>query len=253
MEWKRGELVNFLIICKMNELDYMLCKAMANRGYDVYFSYVAENIESAEKLISQSSVEGKFHGTLIDLTKKESIIGILEEFSELKIPLDCFVTSINLCFAKPFEEVSAEEMQLMINENVNSLFYAAKYALPMLMESKALYCNLIDSCAYHSVKGLTAYAMTEAASIGFMKSFSKEYARYGVRMINVVTDIVSSKHICSYLSDVEMKSIKKRRLSMKLPDTSEICEQITNILCTSKNITGQSIFVDNLATDYIFC
>jgi len=247
------EIVCVLVICKMNEFDYMLCKEIASRGYDVYFSYVAENSEYAEKLASELSTEGRYKGTLIDLQKKESIIGMIEEFKALKIPLECLVTSIDFCIAKPFEEVSAEDMQLMINENVNSKFYAAKYALPMLMENKSLYCNIIDSCAYHSVRDLTAYSMTEAASIGFMKSFSKEYARYGVRMINVVTDIVSSKHMSGYMSNLEMKSIKKRRLSMDFAKINEVCDQIANILCTSKNITGQSIFVDNLATDYIFC
>ncbi|GFZ30882.1 hypothetical protein CSC2_14080 [Clostridium zeae] len=245
--------MNFLIICKLNELDYMICKSMAKNGYNVYFSYAAENSGYAEKLISDSTVEGNFHGKLIDVSRKESIIAMLEEFSTLKVSLDCFVTSINLCFSKSFEEISIEEMQLMINENINSMFYASKHALPMLMESKALYCNIIDSCAYNSVKGLTAYSMTQAASIGFMKSFSKEYARYGVRMINIVTDIISNNQLSSYLSNVEMKSLKKRKLSMKLSEISEICEEITNILCTSKHITGHSIFVDNLATDYIFC
>ncbi len=245
--------MNFVMICKMNEIDYTLCETIGNRGYDVYFSYTAENMENAEKLMNRSDGKSKFRGTLIKLEEKESISRMMEGLSAEKLSLDCLLTSINTCYAKPANEISADEVKLMISENINSLYYAVKQALPMMIESKGMYCNITDSSAYFSVKDMAAYAMTEAASIGFIKSFAKEYARYGVRAVNFVTDFVSNEYVKSKLSTYKLSEARNQRFLKKFAEVDEVCGQIADFICSSKIITGQSIFLDNLATDYIFC
>jgi NAD(P)-dependent dehydrogenase (short-subunit alcohol dehydrogenase family) len=234
--------MNGLYFGRMDRSDFGICNALIQNGIDVYFSYEKENEDIARELETVKA-KGKGCGTLIDLKNKETIVAMIEKWKEKKLELHSLITAFHAYLPGKLEDFDNDAINRLNQENVEPLYICMKNCISLLMESKGMYCNIMDSCAFHYVPGAAVYGMMQAAGIGFVKSLAKEYGRYGICAFNIVTNIETGK-----------KQQEEQEQRERLPDNwKNISEQIAAIIVSNHVLTGQSVFLDQFATDYLFC
>lgn len=234
--------MNGLYFGKMDRSDFWVCKVLCQNGMDVYFSYEKENEDIARELETVKA-KGKCYGTLIDLKNKETIVAAIEKWKEKKIELHSLITAFHTYLPGRLEDFDNDAIYRLNQENVEPLYICVKNCISLLMESKGMYCNIMDSCAFHYVPGAAVYGMMQAAGIGFVKSLAKEYGRYGIHAINIVTNIETGK----------MQQEEQEQRETLADDWENISEQIAATIISNHALTGQSVFLDQFATDYLFC
>jgi NAD(P)-dependent dehydrogenase (short-subunit alcohol dehydrogenase family) len=102
----------------------------------------------------------------------------IDTYGRLDILINNAGTMANLGF---LEEYDDQDFQNLITNNVQSVYYMTKYALPHLQKSKG---NIISAGSEAGVNGLAQdapYGGTKAWIHAFMKGVAVEQARHGVR------------------------------------------------------------------------
>ena len=97
--------------------------------------------------------------------------------------IDFLINNAGVAQSKPFEEISMEEYDMIMNTNARAPFLFCKTALPYLMKSDCgTIINIASVTAHHGYELQSVYAASKHALLGFSKSLSKEYFDKGVRV-----------------------------------------------------------------------
>ncbi|MBE7035258.1 MAG: SDR family oxidoreductase [Ruminococcaceae bacterium] len=97
--------------------------------------------------------------------------------------IDYLINNAGVAQAGPFEDVSMEDYDRVMNTNVRAPFLMCKTALPHLMKSScATIINIASVTAHQGYALQSVYAASKHALLGFSKALSKEYYEKGVRV-----------------------------------------------------------------------
>lgn len=97
--------------------------------------------------------------------------------------IDILINNAGIAQSKPFEEISMEEYDAIMNTNTRAPFLLCKQALPHLLKSSfATIINIASVTAHHGYPLQSVYSASKHALLGFSKSLSKEYYKKGVRV-----------------------------------------------------------------------
>lgn len=97
--------------------------------------------------------------------------------------LDILINNAGLAQSQPFEEISAEEYDRIMNTNVKAPFLLTQAALPYLRASD--YATVINIASVTAHKGYplqSVYSASKHALIGLSKSLANEVYQDGVRV-----------------------------------------------------------------------
>jgi NAD(P)-dependent dehydrogenase (short-subunit alcohol dehydrogenase family) len=126
-----------------------------------------------------------------DVTKAPSVESLvsrtLAEFGQV----DALVNNAGLLGPiKPLWETTDEELNRVYGVNVNAVFACTRAAVRPMMERKSgSVVTLASVAGKDGPKGMSIYASSKAAVIGFTKSWAKELAPHGVR-VNCVSPAI---------------------------------------------------------------
>lgn len=155
------------------------------------------------------------------------------------------------------EALDQDDWDRTISVNLNSQFYFARRAVPMLKQSTAYPCLI----AMSSVAGRlgyafrTPYASTKWAIVGFMKSLAIELGPHGVRVNAILPGVVEGDRMNSVISarasatgvsvDV-MREEYLNKISLRRMVTLDDVAAMAVFLSSpaARNVTGQAISVD---------
>jgi len=157
----------------------------------------------------------------------------------------------------PIEELDAAGWTRTVDVNLNSQFYFARRAVPLLRKSEAS-PSLI---AIGSVAGRlgyplrTPYASTKWAIVGLAKSLAIELGPHGVRVNTILPGTVEGPRMRSVIAaraaalGVDESQVREQylnKISMRRMVTAEEVAAMALFLCSpaARNITGQAISVD---------
>lgn len=97
--------------------------------------------------------------------------------------IDILINNAGIAQSKPFEDISMEEYDMIMNTNARAPFLLCKTALPYLRKSSCgTIINIASVTAHKGYALQSAYAASKHALLGFSKSLSKEYYEKGVRV-----------------------------------------------------------------------
>jgi 3-oxoacyl-[acyl-carrier protein] reductase len=126
-----------------------------------------------------------------DVTRPASVDGMvrrtLAEFGQI----DALVNNAGLLGPiKPLWETTDAELERVYGVNVNAVFGCTRAAVRSMMERKhGSIVTLASVAGKDGPKGMSIYASSKAAVIGFTKSWAKELAPHGVR-VNCVSPAI---------------------------------------------------------------
>lgn len=132
---------------------------------------------------------------------------------------------------KPFWETSDEEFQRVYDLNVRCVFACTRLVARHMVERKTGSIVTIASVAgKDGPKGMSIYASSKAAVIGFTKSWAKDLAPYGVRANCVSPSLVASTGMRDEMPDWFQADSVARIPMGRAADVSEVAHVVHFLL-----------------------
>ena len=141
-----------------------------------------------------------------------------------------------------FENMTLDQWQDVMRNNVDSLFSMTKALWPTMKKSGGSIVNVSSVNGVQGQKGQTNYCTSKAASLGFTKALAQEGAPYDI-VVNAVapgyTDTDMVKSVPAKILDKIIRRIPMGRLGKS-------CEvaRMVGFLLTSNYITGATFHVN---------
>jgi 3-oxoacyl-[acyl-carrier protein] reductase len=129
--------------------------------------------------------------------------------------------------------------------NVTSPIVLTKYVLrSMMLQRSGRIVNVASVVAATGYSGLSAYAATKAALVGFTRSLAREVGQLGIT-VNAVAPGFIDTEMTSVLTPEERERIARRSALRRLADPGDVASAIEFLLSDrAANITGTVITVD---------
>jgi 3-oxoacyl-[acyl-carrier protein] reductase len=116
----------------------------------------------------------------------EQVIGQLGE-------IDVLVNNAGVLIAKPFEELSLDDWDTIMNTNVRSLYLMTRAVLPaMRRRREGSIVNVASLAGRNGFAGGTAYAASKHAVLGFSRSLKLETRKDNIRVIAICPGSVAT-------------------------------------------------------------
>jgi len=172
--------------------------------------------------------------------------------------LDVLVNNVGIAGPTgPVEQLQRSDWDRTVDVNLNSHFYFASRAVPLLKASDRNPCLI----AMSSVAGRlgyalrTPYASTKWAIVGFMKSLAIELGPHGVRVNAILpgtvegdrmNGVIGARAAAAGVTVEEMREEYLQKISLRRMVTTDDIAATALFLCSpaARNITGQAISVD---------
>lgn len=155
------------------------------------------------------------------------------------------------------EDLDAGDWERTVAVNLNSQYYFARRAVPLLKSSTANPCIV----AMSSVAGRlgyalrTAYASTKWGIVGLTKSLAIELGPHGVRVNAILpgtvqgermNGVIAARAAAAGVSSEAMRSSYLEKISLRRMVSADDVAAMTLFLCSpaARNVTGQAISVD---------
>jgi NAD(P)-dependent dehydrogenase (short-subunit alcohol dehydrogenase family) len=219
----------------------------ARQGADVAVHY-ALSLIAAEAVVAEIKAMGRraavYHADFAQIGDVRTLARDAVNFLD---QVDCLVNNAGITLAKPFEEITPEEYDLLYQVNVRAQFFLIQALAPaMRARANGVVCNITS---IHAVQGgplHSAYAATKGAIISQTRTLAVELAGQGIRLNAIAPGwIMVERH----LADTTAEELSRRagamipagRIGMPLD-----VARMAAFLCSDEadHIVGQVFTVD---------
>ena len=155
---------------------------LAKEGMNVVL-FGGHRLEKLEQTRAEVEKHGRCFVLPGDLTETSALNGMLEKASEAFGGIDVLINNAGMALSTPFEEISEEVFDAIMNINVRVPFMLMQRAMPYLKRSKAASIINIASVVSHAGYPLqSAYVASKHALLGLTKSVAAEYYKDNIRV-----------------------------------------------------------------------
>ncbi|MHB9068578.1 MAG: SDR family NAD(P)-dependent oxidoreductase, partial [Pirellulaceae bacterium] len=137
------------------------------------------------------------------------------------------------------------EIEQLVQVNILSAIFLAKYACrSMLLERSGRIVNVASIIAFTGFNGLSVYAATKSALIGFTKSLARELGKAGIT-VNSVSPGYMETAMTEGIDASKLEAIRRRSPLGKLVSVTDVAEAIGFLMSDkAAMITGADFKVD---------
>jgi len=154
-----------------------ICLALAKEAATIVLT--ARSIPKLQETAEQiTSLGGKTHIVVTELTEEESIKNLVKVTGEKFGRLDILVNSAGVTHSAKLEQTTTEDWQRCIQVNARAPFILCREALPLLRKAKAAY--IINIASVVGVKGYplqSAYTASKHALRGMSIALAEELSQ----------------------------------------------------------------------------
>jgi 3-oxoacyl-[acyl-carrier protein] reductase len=162
-----------------------IVRSLADAGMNVIFTYSSSEGQ-AKKLTTELEQEGKkVTAVQMNVADAEQIRSVIENVGSQYGKIDVLVNNAGVFLEKAFAELSAGDLDWMMNVNFKGAFLTALYSEPYL--SKGGRIVNVGSIVAESTpgKGNTLYAASKSALQGFTRGLARDLGEKGIT-VNLV-------------------------------------------------------------------
>ncbi len=175
-----------------------------------------------------------------DISDVNFVDGIFEKIDRL----DVLVNNAGISYVGLLHLMTPEEWQHVINVNLNSCFYTARRAIPLMLQRHSGHIVNVSSVWGNVGASMeTAYSASKAGMNGFTRALAKELAPSGI-CVNAVACGIIDTDMNRHLSSDELSSIKEEIPADRLGTPDEIAQIIFRLCEAPGYLTGQIITAD---------
>jgi len=190
----------------------------------------------------------------VDIANPESTSNMVERALKAYGNLDILVNNAAVSDDTPFEALSQEHWQNIININLNGAYYCTKAALPALKQSStAAVVNVASIQGLRGQPDALAYATAKGGLVNMTRCMAVDFGPMGIRVNAVAPGFINTRMAQLPTGDHEYDTqwfkdifIKHGRLPLRRPGTPEDVAGPIVFLASddSRYITGQTLVVD---------
>ncbi len=143
-------------------------------------------IETAVQQLRQKFPTGIISGVVADIATESGVLDLFKHIQTHHQRLDCLINNASTLSVEPFESVSTQTIQTLINTNIMSTILCSQAAIPLLKQSPNACIVNISSLGgiQGSLKfpGFSIYSMTKGAVVALTETLAVELKPHGIRV-----------------------------------------------------------------------
>jgi len=199
----------------------------------------------AEEVVSAINDGGsKAIAVQADVSNPEQAARLIEQTVAQFGRIDALVNNAGITIDRSMKNLSIEDWNRVIQNNLNSCFYTVKAALPHFMEQQSGTIVNISSFVGHMGNfGQANYSAAKAGIIGFSKTAAIELARYHVT-VNCVCPGFTETDMYTVVPENVKEQIVKRIPLGRVGTSQEIARAVRYLIVDGDYITGQTLNVN---------
>lgn len=216
-----------------------VAKTLAQKGYQVIANY-NKSEEEAKELKNKNPNIDIYQA---DVSKREEVHKMVGYIMEKYKRIDVLINNAGISMSGLFTDVTDEEWNKMINNNLYSVFCTTQEVLPdMIVRKNGCIINISSIWGLIGSSCETIYSITKAGIDGMTKSLAKELGPSNIRVNSIAPGIIDTDMNKCYTED-EIEEIKKEIPLERVGKKSDIVKCI-NWLIEDEYTTGQVISIN---------
>ena len=223
-------------------LGLAICAALLAAGFRVVGSGRAVS-PAAEKLRAQSA--GRFAFEPHDLANTEGLHAWTREVVARHGAPYGLVNNAALGLDGVLATMHESQIAQMLRVNVEAPMLLAKYfSRSMLLKRQGRIVNVSSIIASTGFSGLSVYAATKAALVGFSRSLARELGQVGVT-VNCVAPGYMQTEMTEGLRDERLETIRRRSPLGRLATVDDAAAAVAYLMSdAAASVTGTTLTVD---------
>jgi 3-oxoacyl-[acyl-carrier protein] reductase len=195
------------------------------------------------------SRRGSLHFAPFDLSDIDEIGKFIRALREEFGPLYGLVNNAAVGFGGVLATTHNSRIEELLRVNTLSPLVLTKYVVRSMMSQRmGRIVNVASIVGFTGYSGLTAYAATKAAMIGFTRSLAREVGRFGVT-VNAVAPGFLETDMTQQLAGEQRQRIVRRSALRRLAGVNDVAAAVEFLLSDQgPSITGTLLTVDAGAT-----
>lgn len=198
-----------------------------------------------EKAVQKCKEKYDVDGYVIDLCDYSSIENSVDHIVERYGKIDVLVQAAGMMNSQPALEVTVEDWQMMMNINVQGMFFMMQEVVKKSMkENGGVILNFSSEAAIRGFTGPMAsvhYSASKGAVISMSRQLAVEWGKYNIRVNSIAPGGVMTPAMAALEFNEDFNQIPLHRLSKP----EEIADTVAFLCSNQANmITGQNIVID---------
>jgi glucose 1-dehydrogenase len=189
-----------------------------------------------------------------DVSKEEDVVDMVRATIEKFGSLDILINNAGIQTEKAAHEITAEDLDKVLNVNLRGAFLCAREALKHFLE-KGEPGVIINISSVHEIIPrplYVSYSMSKGGMGNLTKTLALEYAKQGIRVNGVAPGATVTPINKAWTEDPEKQAEVESHIPMRRAGTSEEMAAAVAFLVSDEAtyITGQTLYIDGGLTLY---
>jgi 3-oxoacyl-[acyl-carrier protein] reductase len=185
----------------------------------------------------------------VDVSNKESVTTmaetVLKEFGQIDILVNnaSIFSTIKM---KPFEELSLEEWNLVMNVNVTGMFLCCQAIVPIMKKQKdGRIINISSGTVFSGRPYYIHYVTSKSGVVGFTRALAREVGDHNITVNTIAPGPTYTEVERETVSSEQAEAMLKQQC-IKRPATPDDMSGVLSFLCSedASFISGQLMLVD---------
>lgn len=224
-----------------------IVERFADQGIDVVVtSRSMENVEPVAEAVNERS-GGDALPIECDIRDWAAIEALVEETTEIFGPIDVWVNNAGASFMAPFEEVSQNGWETIIDINLNGAFNCTRIVGEQMRENEGgTIINVSSVAGRDGAPEMIHYAAAKAGMNKLTWTLAYEWAKYDIRINGVMPGLVATEGLESQ-EGIAAADIDRERVDREIGQPDEIAT-VTQFLASpaASYIQGQTIVAEGI-------
>ena len=187
----------------------------------------------------------RLHFRAFDLNRTDEIPTVVKELRDAFGEIYGLVNNAGISGEGLLANMRNSEIEALIGLNVLSPIVLTKYVVRhMIAAGAGRIVNISSIIASTGYNGLSVYAASKAATVGFTRSLAREVGRVGITVNAIAPGFVDTE-LTRSLDDEGRRRIAGRSALRRLPEADDVASMVEYLLGEGgRNITGTVLTVD---------
>ncbi|MDE6701569.1 MAG: SDR family NAD(P)-dependent oxidoreductase [Acetatifactor sp.] len=218
-----------------------IARIFAENGYHLVLT-CDKSMEALEKLAKQLMSDFQISCTTLqaDMSCEEDVAQI---FAEIK-HLDVLVNNAGISYVGLLSDMTSAEWHRVMSVNLDSCFYTARAAIPLMLQEHAGHIINISSVWGNAGASMeVAYSASKGGMNAFTKALAKELAPSGIQVNAIACGIIDTAMNACFTEE-DINQLKNEIPSDRLGRPEEVAQLVLQLAQSPAYLTGQVITID---------
>ena len=216
-----------------------IAKSLSQKGYQIIANY-NKSVEQAQKLREENINIDIYKA---DVSNREEVHKMVQYIINKYHKIDILINNAGISESKVFTDVTDQDWNNMINNNLYSAFCTTQEVLDeMIKRKEGCIINISSIWGIVGSSCETIYSITKAGIDAMTKSLAKELGPSNIRVNSIAPGIIDTDMNKIY-NKKEIEDIKKEIPLEKIGKTTDIAKCV-NWLVVDEYTTGQIISIN---------